>query len=116
MDSKLDVKGASLYRLAQVTLSWCHRTKDGTCLKRGRPWTDSRYLSLDLNKYEIYTYIHKDKQTKTYWLVDNKILKGTGKEGSVSTIEYTPLYQVELIKEHPDDPEYWIVERKNWPS
>ncbi len=116
MKLKFDFKGTSIIRLSDRTnYSWSKATKYGTCLKHGRPWIESRNDSVDMNRYEVYKYYHKDKMNFTYWFVENKLLPnrwgGYGKAGQLNTIEHTPLHRVELIKQKQDNTDYWIVNR-----
>jgi len=115
MKINFEMLGASVFILRYWTWSWCHKTKYGTCLKHGRSWIEFyNVFHNDLTHYAVHTYIHKDKQTKTYWLVEQKVLSGTGKIGSLSTVEHVPMYQVEFVKLHPKNSDYCIVKRRNW--
>lgn len=111
-----DVKGASVYRKIPTNLKW-NESSDGKCLAQGKPWVVENIVQVrDINSFEIYSLVEKDK-SETHWLVEHKILAGTGKVGSgTCKVECIPQYPVELIKEAPDNPEYWIVKRKDWPS
>ena len=144
MKLKVDIKGASVYKLNLVPVPW-YRRKDGKNLnQRGKTWSvdsitvhTNPYLYENKNRYEIYPLAANDN-SRTYWLVEHRIIAGTGKIGQPGTsglvgiigqsgnagnvgmvgplqrLECVPLYQVELVKKHPDDPDYWIVKRKEW--
>lgn len=116
MKVNYDVKGASVYRKNPVHLKW-NESSDGKCLAQGKTWEVEYTVQLrDINSFEIYTLVEKDN-SESYWLVEHKILAGTGKVGSgICKVECIPQYLVELIKEAPDNPENWIVKRKDWPS
>ena len=115
MKVKFEMFGASVFRLRYTNWSWCNKTKYGTCLKHGRSWIESyNVFDYDVTPYAVHTYIHKDKRTKTYWLVEQKILSGSGKIGSFATVEHTPVYQVEFVKLHPQNSDYCIVKRSDW--
>lgn len=111
-----DVKGASVYRKNPVHLNWNER-KEGECLAQVKPWIVEYIVQVrDINSFEIYTLVEKDK-SETHWLVEHNMLQGTGKVGSgTCKVECIPQYPVELVKKAPDNPEYWIVKRKDWPS
>jgi len=109
-----DVKAASVYRLVPYQMKYYK--DDGKLLKQGKSWEVEYTVQFrDVNRYEVYGLLNKDT-TITYWLVEHNILEGTGKVGSACKVECIPLYPVELIKEAPDNPEYWIVKRKDWSS
>ena len=112
MKLKVDIKGASIYRNADVSWEWCQQPENGVLLKDGKPFANNiMAVGGDLGEYEIYSYIHKDKKTKTHWLVKNKILFGTGVIGSANAVIGRPQYTVEVVKEHPDNSNYLIVQR-----
>ncbi len=143
MKIRPDIKGASLYRLNPVPVAWYRRKNGKNSKQRGKTWSVSSltvlmspYLYSNKNVFEVYPLTAKDN-SKTYWLVEHRIIAGTGKVGgpgmsglvgiigkagsagrvgmvgSLQRLECIVLYQVELVKQAADNKEYWIVKRIN---
>ena len=102
---------ANKFRLLPTLHKWYKQ--DAKKIKKLSSWICKIYVhSRDIDRYEIYKVEGKDRKTTTYWLVEHKILNGTGKVGSgVNIVELIPLYQVDLVKQDKTNPEYWIVRR-----
>lgn len=146
MKIKTDINGASLYRLNPVPVKWYRRKNGKNSNQQGKTWSVSSltvlmcpYLYRNKNVFEVYPLTAKNN-SKTYWLVEHRIIPGTGKVGwpgmpgmsglvgiigkagsagrvgmvgSLERLECIVLYQVELVKQAADNKEYWIVKRLN---
>lgn len=102
---------ANKFRLLPTAFKWYKQ--DAKKIKKLSSWIGKVYVySRDIDRYEIYNVEEKDRSTITSWLIEHKILNGTGKVGSgVNIVEFIPLYQVDLVKQDKTNPEYWIVKR-----
>lgn len=102
---------ANKYRLLPSLLKWHHQ--DAKKIKKRSSWISKVFVhSRNIDRYEIYEIVEKDRKTKTYWLIEHIIIEGTGEVGSgINIVETIPLYPIELIKQDKTNLEYWLVKR-----
>ena len=143
MKNEFDLKGASVYKLNPVPVPWFRRKNGKNLKQRGKTWSvDSIGVRsnplhyANKNRYEIYPLAANDN-SRTYWLVEHRIIDGTGKIGHPGTsglvgiigqsgnagnvgmvgplqrLECVLLYQVELVKQAANNKKFWVVKRLN---